>query len=85
VSKRATPPTEAAKARPAPAVHATEDQPARIDNGARPEVYEEQAIPDPIAPTTGIEIIDAYDQDGERYYTLRTAIHETSTALASLV
>lgn len=35
------------------------------------EAYEEPATPDPIAPTTGVEILDAFEQDGVRYYTLR--------------
>jgi hypothetical protein len=35
------------------------------------EVYEEAADPDAIAPTTGIEVLDAFEQDGTRYYTLR--------------
>lgn len=35
------------------------------------EVYEEPVDQDPIAPTTGIEIVDAFEQDGTRYYTLR--------------
>jgi hypothetical protein len=35
------------------------------------EVYEESVNPDPITPTTGIEVLDAFDQDGTRYYTLR--------------
>jgi hypothetical protein len=36
-----------------------------------PEVYEETASADPVAPTTGIEVLDSYEQDGIRYYTLR--------------
>jgi hypothetical protein len=39
--------------------------------GERLEPYEEPVAADPIAPTTGIEIVDAFDQDGVRYYTLR--------------
>jgi hypothetical protein len=35
------------------------------------ELYEEPAQPDPIAPTTGVEILEAFEQDGVRYYTLR--------------
>jgi hypothetical protein len=35
------------------------------------DVYEEAVPPDPIAPTTGVEIVDAFEQDGKRYYTLR--------------
>jgi hypothetical protein len=37
----------------------------------RPEIYEESIGADPIAPTTGIEVLDSYEQDGMRYYTLR--------------
>ncbi|MFT4036650.1 MAG: putative DNA binding domain-containing protein [Thermomicrobiales bacterium] len=33
--------------------------------------YEEEVAPDPLAPTTGIEIVDWVEADGERYYTLR--------------
>lgn len=35
------------------------------------EPYEESVDPDPVAPTTGIEVLDAFDLDGTRYYTLR--------------
>ena len=35
------------------------------------EPYEEAVDPDPVAPTTGIEVLDAFDLDGTRYYTLR--------------
>jgi hypothetical protein len=35
------------------------------------EMYEEPAAPDPIAPTTGVEVVGAFEQDGVRYYTLR--------------
>jgi hypothetical protein len=51
-------------AKPA-AAEATENQANLL------EVYEEDAGPDPIAPTTGVEVIDAFEQDGTRYYTLR--------------
>jgi hypothetical protein len=33
--------------------------------------YEEEIEGDPVAPTTGVEILHSYDQDGTRYYTLR--------------
>jgi hypothetical protein len=36
-----------------------------------PEIYEETVGADPMAPTTGIEVLDSYEQDGIRYYTLR--------------
>ncbi|MBA2596650.1 MAG: hypothetical protein H0V00_08500, partial [Chloroflexia bacterium] len=35
------------------------------------ESYEEPDGVDPVAPTTGIEVLDAFEQDGVRYYTLR--------------
>lgn len=35
------------------------------------EVYEEETAPDPVTPTTGIEVLDAIEQDGVRYYSLR--------------
>ena len=35
------------------------------------EIYEEPVAADPIAPTTGVEVLDAFEQDGTRYYTLR--------------
>jgi hypothetical protein len=35
------------------------------------EIYEETASPDPHTPTTGIEVLDAFELDGVRYYTLR--------------
>jgi hypothetical protein len=36
-----------------------------------PEIYEETVGANPVAPTTGIEVLDSYEQDGIRYYTLR--------------
>jgi hypothetical protein len=45
----------------------TDAQPAE----AGLEIYEEDVAADPIAPTTGIEIMDAFEQDGKWYYTLR--------------
>jgi schlafen family protein len=33
--------------------------------------FEEPVAPDPIAPTTGIEIVESFEQDGVTYYTLR--------------
>ncbi len=35
------------------------------------EVYEEAVGADPVAPTTGIEVLHAFEQEGTRYYTLR--------------
>jgi hypothetical protein len=35
------------------------------------EITEEPVDPDPIAPTTGIEVLAAFEQDGIHYYTLR--------------
>jgi hypothetical protein len=34
-------------------------------------LYEEDAEPDPNAPTTGIEVLESFESDGVRYYTLR--------------
>ena len=39
--------------------------------GATLDMYEEAVEPDPVTPTTGIEVLDAFDLDGVRYYTLR--------------
>ena len=36
-----------------------------------PEISEEPVGADPVAPTTGIEVLESYEQDGIRYYTLR--------------
>lgn len=33
--------------------------------------YEEVVSPDPIAPTTGVEVLESFEQDGTTYYTLR--------------
>jgi hypothetical protein len=35
------------------------------------DIYEEEIAPDPVTPTTGIEVLDAIEQDGVRYYSLR--------------
>ncbi|MBA3416408.1 MAG: putative DNA binding domain-containing protein [Chloroflexia bacterium] len=35
------------------------------------DVYEEAVAADPIAPTSGVEVVHAYEQDGVVYYTLR--------------
>jgi hypothetical protein len=75
------------RAKPAPAAEPERPSDARSDlNGAAtaesespaatlaaemPEVYEETVSADPVAPTTGIEVLDSYEQDGIRYYTLR--------------
>ncbi len=55
--------------RPQPAV------PARAA-AALLEEYSEDAGPDPIAPTSGIEILYALEQDGQTYYTLRDLKHQ---------
>jgi hypothetical protein len=34
-------------------------------------LYEEATEPDPNAPTTGIEVLESFESDGVRYYTLR--------------
>jgi len=48
---------------------------AENGSSARSEValesYEEVVSPDPITPTTGVEVIDSFEQDGTTYYTLR--------------
>jgi hypothetical protein len=33
--------------------------------------YEEVVSPDPIAPSTGVEVLESFEQDGTTYYTLR--------------
>ncbi|MCD6028167.1 MAG: putative transcriptional regulator [Thermomicrobiales bacterium] len=38
---------------------------------AQIEEYEEAVAPDPVTPTTGVEVLEAFDLDGTRYYTLR--------------
>jgi hypothetical protein len=48
---------------PTPAVSPAADAPL--------DMYEESIEPDPVTPTTGVEVLDAFDQDGTRYYTLR--------------
>ncbi|MCC6315048.1 MAG: putative DNA binding domain-containing protein [Thermomicrobiales bacterium] len=35
------------------------------------DVVEEEVAPDPAAPTSGVEVVHAYEQDGVVYYTLR--------------
>ncbi|HET7094957.1 MAG TPA: RNA-binding domain-containing protein [Thermomicrobiales bacterium] len=35
------------------------------------EPFEEPVAPDPVAPTTGIEIVESFEQDGVAYFTLR--------------
>ena len=48
----------------------SEATPAESSDGLL-EVYEEAVGADPVAPTTGIEVLHAFEQDGTRYYTLR--------------
>jgi hypothetical protein len=38
---------------------------------AQLEEYEEAVAPDSVTPTTGVVVLDAFDLDGTRYYTLR--------------
>ena len=57
----------AAKASPSP--ESSTPVPASAPVGL--EVTEEPVEPDPIAPTTGIEVIDSFEQDGTTYYTIR--------------
>jgi hypothetical protein len=45
--------------------------PAPTTGEAALEMYEEEVGADPVAPTTGVEVLDAFEQDGTRYYTLR--------------
>jgi hypothetical protein len=47
------------------------EPPAASPAADLPEIYEETVGADPLAPTTGIEVLDSYEQDGIRYYTLR--------------
>ena len=47
------------------------EPPAPPPGADLPEIYEETVGADPVAPTTGIEVLDSYEQDGIRYYTLR--------------
>jgi hypothetical protein len=65
-------------ARPAPAQPAAEKPIRNGDSAQAPassvallEVYEETVGADPITPTTGIEVVEAFEQDGTWYYTLR--------------
>lgn len=55
---------------------AKRERPAPVPGGAAPaavdlEVYEEAVAPDPMTPSTGVEVIHSYEQDGVTYYTLR--------------
>ncbi|HEU5432194.1 MAG TPA: RNA-binding domain-containing protein [Thermomicrobiales bacterium] len=59
--------TPAPAAQPAEAVESV--MPASVDAALEP--FEEPVAPDPIAPTTGIEIVESFEQDGVTYYTLR--------------
>jgi len=47
------------------------DPPAPVPAVERLAEYLEDALPDPIAPASGIEVLYAFEQDGETYYTLR--------------
>ena len=47
------------------------ESPAAAPAADLPEIYEETVGADPVAPTTGIEVLDSYEQDGIRFYTLR--------------
>jgi hypothetical protein len=42
-----------------------------VPSAALLEVYEEAVEADAVAPTTGIEVLHSFEQDGTRYYTLR--------------
>ena len=52
----------------APAAEALPEQASETD---RLVLHEEDAEPDPIAPTTGIEVLESFESEGVRYYTLR--------------
>lgn len=78
------PPRDPAQAIPSPAAGVTASaasslmsdpiQPliqAEPSSADPPTMYEESVGADPIAPTTGIEVLDSFDLDGVRYYTLR--------------
>lgn len=56
-----------AKAGPSP--ESSTPAPATVPAGL--DVTEEPVEPDPIAPTTGIEVINSFEQDGTTYYTIR--------------
>jgi hypothetical protein len=47
------------------------ESPATSPAADAPDIYEETVSADPVAPTTGIEVLDSYEQDGIRYYSLR--------------
>lgn len=52
----------------------TKDGGSAGGEGAAPatlEEYQEQAETDPVTPTTGVEVVSSFEQDGVRYYTLR--------------
>lgn len=66
-AKRALAKTEA----PAPAATGNSVDPVPAEPRSGLEVYEEVVAADPSAPTTGIEILESFEQDGARYYTLR--------------
>ncbi|MFN8664740.1 MAG: putative DNA binding domain-containing protein [Thermomicrobiales bacterium] len=50
---------------------ATEALPEHVAEPDGLALYEEDAAPDPVAPTTGIEVLESFESDGVRYYTLR--------------
>ncbi len=49
----------------------TEPETPAVPAGSPLVEYSEEAEPDPIAPTTGVEVVFSLEQDGVRYYTLR--------------
>jgi hypothetical protein len=56
------------------------DQPSALVAVSEPETgsleqYEEEAPVDPIAPTSGIEIMYSFEQDGETYFTIHDLRH----------
>lgn len=64
------PPGEQAPARSVPKGH-SEGNGADDRAIAVLDSYEELVGPDPIAPTTGVEVLESFEQDGITYYTLR--------------
>jgi hypothetical protein len=61
----------------APEPTATAVAPAVATVGGQLEEYAEEVGPDPVAPASGIEILDWFEQDGTRYYTLRDLRNKT--------
>lgn len=67
-SRQSIPPVVTVAPLPTIAAEAEAPSPAS-PNGL--ELVEEPAAADPITPTTGVEVLDAFELDGVRYYSLR--------------